>query len=135
MLNYDDISVQWANFPDPDEAVSAPQLLVLVSYNIEVHAARLRRQFLNPVSAYEAASWPLKIAEAKAGGGPMLQAEADARGVTLAEIVSKVLGKASVLAGLEAAIAGNSGRHRDALAQLTTREDILAYDWRDGWPE
>lgn len=130
MLNYDRISQQWVNEPDPEEDAFSAVFLA-----IERHAAWVRSRFLSEVSAYEAASWAFKVAEAKAGGGPMLQGEADARGISLQAMMERVLAKAASLAALEGHIAGVSGRHRDAIRLLQTPEEILAYDWRDGWPE
>jgi hypothetical protein len=40
-----------------------------------------------------------------------------------------------MFAALEADIAGVAGRHCDAVRACTTFADLLAYDWRAGWPE
>ncbi|HMZ53454.1 MAG TPA: hypothetical protein PLR85_06625 [Nitrospira sp.] len=133
MINYDEETNQYVNCVDPD--VSIADAVNLVSWLIETHASRLRDRYIKPVSPYEAASWPLKLAEAKAGGGPMLQAEADARGVDLSVIVEKVMDKAQALAGLEAMIAGVSGKHRDAISAKEDAHSVLDYDWSIGWPE
>jgi hypothetical protein len=94
-------------------------------------AAHLRDRFLNPISPYEASSWPLKMAEAIAYPNcPALTIEAQARGVTLEALVAKITSKAQQLAYLEAIIAGMNGRHNDAIKALTTIEEVCAYDWR-----
>lgn len=78
----------------------------------------------------EYAAWPIKLAEAKAGGGPLLQMEADARGVPLALIVSRVISNSEAYQMAEAQIAGLAGKHKDAINALQTRDELLAYDWR-----
>lgn len=112
-----------------------------VRARITARARALRDAAVAGISPAEMASWPIKRAEviAYAGSGnaadaPMLAAEADARGVTLAEIVARVQGNATALAMLEAAIGGTEGRHRDAVKALTTFEAVLAYDDSTGWP-
>jgi hypothetical protein len=105
------------------------------------HAKKLRDQVVAPVSAGEMASWPIKRAEAlryategDAGTYPLLSQEAAARGISLAALVAKVDGNAAYFAGMEAAIGGNDGRHRDAIMALETIADVLAYDFSTGWP-
>lgn len=104
-------------------------------------AKGLRDKAVNGISAGEMAGWPIKLAEARAfatdpvnAQTPMLAAEAAARGVTVAELVGKVGGNSARFAALEAAIGGVDGRHRDALAKLTTFADVEAYDLTAGWP-
>ena len=131
MLIYDVSSNQFANDVDGDKAE--------VLRRIDTFAAWLRDKFCNPTSPYEAASWPLKLNEAKAYSAdntapvPMLSIEAQYRGVTLDSLVARVMTNATSLAQLEAVIAGTAGRHRDAVSLLTD-EEAAAYDWRDGWP-
>jgi len=109
---------------------------------IEAFAAALRNKHVANISPAEMSSWPIKLAEAAAfaasgnpSDAPLLSIEATARGCTLAELVGKVGGNATGLAALEAAIAGTSGKHRDAVRALATFADVLAYDWHTGWPE
>lgn len=104
-------------------------------------AKTLRDRAIAGISAGEMAGWPIKLAEARAyvadptnAKTPMLDAEAAARGVTVAELVGKVGGNSTRFAALEAAIGGTDGRHRDALAALTTFEDVASYDLTAGWP-
>lgn len=105
-------------------------------------AKGLRDKAISGISPGEMAGWPIKLAEAQAFAAdpinaqtPMLSAEAAARGVTVAELVGKVGGNSTRFAALEAAIGGADGRHRDALARLTTFEDVAAYDLTAGWPK
>lgn len=109
---------------------------------ITAHAKALRDKVVSAVSAGEMAAWSIKQAEARkyaatglASDAPMLSAEAEARGVTVADIVARVGGNAARFATLEARIGGNDGRHRDALDALTTFEAVSAYDYSTGWPE
>ena len=104
----------------------------------DAYAAYVRSTFLAPASPYEAASWSLKLAEAQGHGispTPMLDIEAQARGVTTAELVAKIIGKAQALAQLEAVISGTNGKHNDAIKALQTIEEVKAYDWRGGYPD
>ena len=64
---------------------------------------------------------------------PILEAEALFRGVTPADIAARVLRNAQALGGLEAALSGVAGRHRDAIKALDS--NVTEYDWRGGWPE
>ncbi len=112
-----------------------------VCKQIEVLATSKRNQVIAGYSPGEMASWPIKRAEALAyqvsnneSDAPNLDAEASSRGITLAALVAKVLADAERFAGIEAAIAGASGRHRDAVRTLTTHADIAAYDYSVGWP-
>jgi hypothetical protein len=104
------------------------------------HAKALRDKAIAAVSAGEMASWPIKRAEAAAFHAgdtscPFLSAEAAARGITLGALVAKVDGNAARFQGLEAAIGGTDGKHRDAIMSLTTFAEIAAYDYSTGWPE
>lgn len=112
-----------------------------VSAEIEAHAAELRNKVTAGISPAEMASWSIKRAEAyayqssgNAADAPTLNIEATTRGVALADVVARVVGNATALAGLEAAIAGVAGKHKDAVKALTTFDAVLAYDWRTGWP-
>lgn len=103
----------------------------------DAYAAYVRSTFLAPASPYEAASWSLKLAEAQGHGispTPMLDIEAQARGITTAELAAKIIGKAQALAQLEAVISGTNGRHNDTIKALTDIESVKSYDWRDGYP-
>jgi hypothetical protein len=104
-------------------------------------AAGQRARAVARASPAEMASWTLKLQEAKAwlasqddADAPMLALEAQARGATLAVLVSKVIAKAQAYRRAEAAIAGAAGRHRDAVAALQTIGDVAAYDITAGWP-
>lgn len=116
---------------------------------VDALAAAKRNAVVAGISPAEMASWPIKRAEAlayqAAGAGatdaaaPNLAAEALARNVTTADLVAKVLNKATALAALEASIAGVAGKHCDALdtlaaAPATTAAQVAAYDISVGWP-
>lgn len=133
MLVY--IDNQFYSAPNPEENIKAAVLA-----EIDKCAATMRDKYCAPTSPYEAASWALKLSEAakyaqtgNAADAPLLSAEAQWRGVSLAQLVSRVDGNAAQLGALEAQIAGVSGKHRDAV-QTMTDEEALNYDWRSGWP-
>lgn len=109
---------------------------------VSAHAKTLRDKVIRAVSAGEMASWPIKLAEARAfaqGASaeqcPMLSSEAASRGVTLSELVSKVSENATTFAGLESMIAGVDGKHRDAIKACSSFDEVAAYDYLNGWPE
>lgn len=113
-----------------------------VTTNILAHAKALRDKAVAAISPGEMASWPIKVKEAatfRATGDaaqcPMLSLEATARNITLADLVTKVEGNSNRLSMLEATIGGNDGKHRDAVAALTTFAALAAYDYTSGWPE
>lgn len=116
-----------------------------IKARIDEYAASLRGKVTATVAPAEMASWTIKRAEAEAyqannaAATPFLSAESTARGVTVADLATRVLNNAAVLQSLEAQIAGNSGKHRDALTSIAadstkTFADLLAYDWSTGWP-
>jgi hypothetical protein len=107
---------------------------------IDTLAAKKRNSVVGSTSPAEMASWSLKIQEAHAylanntAATPMLTPEANARGVTVFALAQKVVANNNQLAGIEAAIAGVSGKHRDAVGATTTFQAALAYDYSTGWP-
>lgn len=92
----------------------------------------MRATILSVVSPFEAASWPLKLAQANSypDNCQGLAIEAEARGVPLDALVAKVIQKGQQLAYVEAVIAGRTGYHSDRIKELTSLEEVIAYDWR-----
>lgn len=105
------------------------QIKAEIKGHIDAFAAYKRIKLAGKPSP-EYAAWPIKLAEAKNGGGPLLQMEADARGVPMAAIVSRVISSSEAYQVAEAQIAGLAGKHKDAVNALQTRDELLAYDWR-----
>lgn len=112
---------------------------------IDLQARTIRDGIVAGISAAEMASWPIKRAEAQtyqAGTdttAPNLTVEAQARGIALADLVTLVLNKSAQLSQLEATIAGNAGKHSDAVIALlndaaATIDQIDSYDYSAGWP-
>ena len=132
MLIYQDN--QFWNGPDIEFATLAEAQANRIAV-VDAAAASLRDRVTAGISAAEMSSWPLKLAEAQAGGGPMLTLEAGYRGISEAELVTKVLDKATQLSTFEAQIAGIAGMHNDTIDALTTIEGVCAYDMRSDWPE
>lgn len=96
---------------------------------------------ISGVSAGEMAGWPILKAEADAyslsgneADCPSIAAEATARAVTVQMLASRVLANSANYSALRAAIAGVSGRHRDAIYSLDTAEAVAAYNYTEGWP-
>lgn len=108
---------------------------------IDNHARALRDQVVSNISPAEMAAWSIKRDEAaayavsgNAADAPMLSAEATARGITLGALVQRVESNAAMFTAIEAAIAGVSGKHRDAISACVDHASIALYDWRTGWP-
>ena len=131
MIDYQDN--QFVDGPDIEFATLA-EAQADRSAVVDAAAASLRDQVTAGTSPAEMSSWPIKLNEANAGGGPMLTLEAGYRGITEAALIVLVLEKAQQLSTLEAQIAGVSGMHRDAIDALTTIEEVVAYDMRGDWP-
>lgn len=117
-------------------------LQAAVACAIDAHAKALRDAVVENISPAEMAAWGIKRAEAAAylasgntSNAPMLVIEAQARNVSVADLVQKVVNKATLLAQLEAVIAGVAGAHSDAVRAFATFEDVLSYNWHIGWPE
>lgn len=103
-------------------------------HHIELLAFAMRERMLAGTHPAEMSSWALKLAEAQQGGGPLLDAEAAARGIPASNLVTKVLANAQALAMAEAAIAGAAGRHRDMVRSLPDIQSVITYDFTGGWP-
>ncbi|MFH2082061.1 MAG: hypothetical protein ABIK08_11320 [Pseudomonadota bacterium] len=135
-----------AAYVPPTRFATVPAALAGIQADCDALAAKKRGEITKGISPAEMASWSIKRAEAMAyqvsgtaGDAPMLQVEATARGVTLADLAAKVMAKAALLSQAEALIAGTNGKHNDALAALaaapgTTVANMLAYDMTTGWP-
>jgi len=91
--------------------------------------ARWKRIEIAGEPSPELALWPEKQAEALAGGGELLNAEAQLRGIDVTELSKKVLSKADELKSQEAKIAGQAGKMKDAIKNMT-REQLVEFDWR-----
>lgn len=132
MLIYQDN--QFWNGPDIEFATLAEAQANRIAV-VDLAAASLRDRVTAGISAAEMSSWPLKLTEAQAGGGPMLALEAGYRGISEADLIVKVLDKAQQLSTLEAQISGVSGMHNDTINAMTTIADVADYDMRADWPE
>lgn len=116
-------------YNDSDPECEIEELRSLVIANIDRHATWKRIQVAGAPSP-EQASWKIKADEAAIGGGPILATEAKVRGIDLADLCQRVLSNAAAFGNAEAYIAGTSGKQRDTVSQLKTREELLAFDWR-----
>ena len=108
---------------------------------ITAHATAIRDRLIAGISPGEMAAWSIKRAEAEAylasgnlADAPLLAAEAAARGISVEALTARVVSNAAALSQLEAVVAGNDGRHRDAVRALTSVADVMQYDWSAGWP-
>lgn len=103
-------------------------------------ASQKRNSLYRDLSPFEAASWPLKHAEAIAHQKghktvTMLSMEAKTRGISVVELAGKVLSKAAQFSRTEAAIAGRCGALKDAIKAARDTEALVAININSGWPE
>jgi hypothetical protein len=127
--------------PPPVDTMTLDQAVEDKVAAIEEKAAEQRAKVTGRSSPQEMASWPVKLDQARAyqttplaAAAPMLAVEASARGVTLADIVNRVLANASAYSDAEARIAGVSGKHKDAVRALADVAAVRAYAYLAGWP-
>jgi len=137
MLDFD--GTQFVNGLEPDAGTN---VVALVIARIERYAQHLLDQFVGSLnySAAEMASWPILAAEAKAyaisgstADCPMCLAEAEAAGIPLSTLLSRVSANASGYSSYLAAVKGARTKNKLAVAAMTN-EEALAYDWRVYWP-
>lgn len=109
--------------------------------DVDRHAKMLRDRAVAHVSVGELSAWSIKRAEAaafassgNAADAPLLNAEAQAAGITLAALVARVQTNVTHFAGLEAQIGGQRRRHRDSIDAIATFAALRAYDISTGWP-
>lgn len=118
--------------------MSDEDLTNLVCSFIDQYAGLKRQQVTGYVSQQEAASWVFKLAQAQAyqagQPAPMIQAEATARNMSEDELASRVIANSLAYQYMEPILCGIAGKHRDIVKSLPTREDVVNYDWREGWP-
>lgn len=93
------------------------------------------------ISAGEMAGWSVLRSEAIAYGKstletdcPTIVTEALARGVTVPVLVAKINTNNTKYNNLRSSIAGQSGKHRDAIGGLLTFAAVSSYDYTTGWP-
>ena len=86
-------------------------------------------------SEREIQSWPQQVKEAEAlaadpqASAPLLTAIADARGLPVVELASRVLGKMSAYAGASGALIGRRQAAEDLIDFAATPEDVAGIAW------
>ncbi|MCL2872430.1 MAG: hypothetical protein FWF41_05565 [Betaproteobacteria bacterium] len=112
-------------------------------------AASLRNKTTLGISPAEIMAWTYKFLEAEKivgygaqttlanikASNPRIWEEAEYRGIDARDLAKKIWQKGSAFYKMEAAIAGISGKHSDAVDALADVRDVLFYDWLSGWPE
>jgi hypothetical protein len=105
-------------------------------------AKSLRDKVVAAISPGEMASWTIKRNEAlaysqtrKPEDAPLLYTESLARGISLDEMLLKVMANSNAFSAAEAAISGADGRHRDAIDNLPDFKAVVEYNLKLGWPD
>lgn len=137
--------------PDEDPvALSFGETQQQLIKEVDIIARNLRNSLMQEYSPYEAASWPIKYGEALAYTkalsesateeaaallAPSLNKEASDRGITLAELIEKVLSKAAQFLQIETLISGYAGKLIDQLKAVADgdMEALLAIDIESEW--
>ena len=130
---------------DPDPEVIPERTIEQARFEKQKQISKtafiLRDKLTNGLSPAELASWAKKeelarkaSASGVAADAGILRNEAQARGISLVSLITKILTKADAFWAVEAQIAGNTGKHLDALALLQTIEEVDNYDFSSGWP-
>lgn len=116
------------------------QLKQQILAQINAHAEQLFSQLTAPYPTSEALTWPYKLKEAEAfkasgdpNNAPKLAVEAASRGVSLTDLAQTIVTKSEQYQIRCAQICGVRGKHSDAIAALSTSEELQAYDWQGGW--
>lgn len=112
-----------------------------VSGLIDDKAKSLRDKFSKKVSASEMAAWASKKLEADKfqvsknnADAPTLVIEAGFRGVTVQNLVNKVISNFDTTSQRESRISGVAGKHKDAVKSLASFSAINSYDFSTDWP-
>jgi len=114
---------------------------VYVSELIDGRAKQLRDKLAKKTSPSEMAAWATKKLEADKfqvsknnADAPTLTIEAGFRGVTVQNLVNKVITNFDTISQRESKISGVAGKHKDAVKALASFSAINSYDFSADWP-
>lgn len=96
---------------------------------INAQCAATLSQITAGYPADEMQSWSKQEAEARAGGGPLIEALATARGMALPELIEKILAKADLFAAASGQIIGTRQRYEDQIKAATMLTEVDAIQW------
>lgn len=123
----------------PIPEVGLGSLRKIVRDYIDQYADIVRKTLFEAFAPTEAAFWSLRLQRAQnfqANGTihAMLQAEADAAGITVNSMANRIITKNSDVELKEMQVSGTALKHRIAVNNLPTIAEVAAYDWRGSWP-
>ncbi|MDG9780256.1 hypothetical protein [Metapseudomonas otitidis] len=110
---------------EPEAAVLKQAKLVEINAQCEQRLRALRASY----PASEVLSWDKQEAEARVGGGPFTRALAEARGLTLDDLLERILAKADAYASISAKIIGIRQHLESKMAQTSSIAEISAIQW------
>jgi hypothetical protein len=86
-------------------------------------------QITDSYPADEMQSWSKQEAEARVGGGPLIEALAAARGVTFADLIGRIIAKADAFAVASGQTIGNRQRCEDEIKAAQNIEEVEVVTW------
>lgn len=110
----------WVPIPPPDlETLAARK-------RAEIDAASVAAldQVRSDYPDYEQLSWERQEREARDGGGPLIQAIADARGLSLEELISRIIAKADAYQQAAGIVIGRRQALRDQIDAIEADEEL-----------
>ncbi len=110
----------WVPIPPPDLETLATRK------RAEIDAASIAAldQVRSDYPDYEQLSWERQEREARDGGGPLIQAIADARGLTLEELISRIIAKADAYQAAAGVVIGRRQALRDQIDAIVADENL-----------
>lgn len=141
--------------PEPVEEKTFAEQQSSLLKRVDERAKLIRNSIMSDYSAFEAASWPIKLDEAKrvsqmteglsaeeievidfAEIAPMLLEESAHREISISELTQKVLQKSAQFSMVEALISGYAGKLIDQIKSVPEGDvsALLSIDIQSEWP-
>ncbi|MEQ4541145.1 MAG: hypothetical protein ABN479_19630 [Billgrantia sp.] len=110
----------WVPIPQPDLETLAARKRA----EIDADSVAALDQVRSDYPDYEQLSWERQEREARDGGGPLIQAIADARGLSLEELISRIIAKADAYQAAAGVVIGRRQALRDQIDAIEADEDL-----------
>ena len=110
----------WVPIPPPD----LPTLAIRQRAAVDAASVAALDQVRSDYPDYEQLSWERQEREARDGGGPLIQAIADARGLPLEELINRIIAKADAYQQAAGVVIGRRQALRDQIDAIEADEDL-----------